>query len=232
MATGLGFKTFTTGEVLTAGDTNGYLMQGVLVFANAAGRDAAITAPAEGQFAYLKDTDGLFYYSGSAWVASAAAAGGMTVLASGSIGSVASLTLSSISGTYKNLQLNLVGVSKAASFYTNLKINSATNLYGNVWLGWIGAYNQRSNSANAFCPLETNNYGGSNTTISLVLFNYAAVGKKIGSGTFFGDDGSGADAAGLISFGNLNTAAITSLTISATGAGNFTAGTYELIGIK
>jgi hypothetical protein len=54
MAAGLGFKTFTTGEVLTAADTNGYLMQGVLVFADAAARDAAITSPAggaEGQFA-------------------------------------------------------------------------------------------------------------------------------------------------------------------------------------
>ena len=67
MAAGLGFKTFTTGEVLTAGDTNGYLMQGVLVFTDAAARDAAITAPAEGQFAYLKDTDITTYYTGSAW---------------------------------------------------------------------------------------------------------------------------------------------------------------------
>ena len=72
MAAGLGFKTFTTGEVLTAADTNGYLMQGVLVFADAAARDAAITAPAEGQFAYTKDTNGLWYYDGSAWVASGA----------------------------------------------------------------------------------------------------------------------------------------------------------------
>ena len=67
MAAGLGFKTFTTGEVLTAADTNGYLMQGVLVFADAAARDAAITAPAEGQFAYLKDTDVTTYYTSSAW---------------------------------------------------------------------------------------------------------------------------------------------------------------------
>jgi hypothetical protein len=59
MAAGLGFKTFTTGEVLTAADTNGYLMQGVLVFADAAARDAAITSPAEGQFAYTKDVNGL-----------------------------------------------------------------------------------------------------------------------------------------------------------------------------
>lgn len=68
MAAGLGFKTFTTGEVLTAGDTNGYLMQGVLVFADAAARTAAITSPQEGQTSYLKDTDVIQVYSGSAWV--------------------------------------------------------------------------------------------------------------------------------------------------------------------
>ena len=67
MAAGLGFKTFTTGEVLTAADTNGYLMQGVLVFADATARDAAITSPEEGQFAYLKDTNVTTYYTGSAW---------------------------------------------------------------------------------------------------------------------------------------------------------------------
>ena len=67
MAAGLGFKTFTTGEVLTAADTNGYLMQGVLVFADATARDAAITSPQEGQFAYLKDTNVTTYYTGSAW---------------------------------------------------------------------------------------------------------------------------------------------------------------------
>jgi hypothetical protein len=72
MAAGLGFKTFVTGEVLTAGDVNGYLMQGVLVFASAAARNAAITAPQEGQFAYTKDTNGLWYYDGAAWVASGA----------------------------------------------------------------------------------------------------------------------------------------------------------------
>jgi len=67
MAAGLGFKTFTTGEVLTAADVNGYLMQGILVFASAAARDAAITSPQEGQFAYLKDTNVTTYYTGSAW---------------------------------------------------------------------------------------------------------------------------------------------------------------------
>ncbi|CAB4162234.1 hypothetical protein UFOVP789_28 [uncultured Caudovirales phage] len=72
MAAGLGFKDFVTGEVLTAADVDGYLMQGIWVFASAAARDAAVTAPAEGNFAFTKDTNGLWYYDGAAWVASGA----------------------------------------------------------------------------------------------------------------------------------------------------------------
>jgi hypothetical protein len=69
MAAGLGFKTFNTGDVLSAADTNGYLMQGVLVFADATARTAAITSPEEGQVSFLKDTNSTEFYDGSAWVA-------------------------------------------------------------------------------------------------------------------------------------------------------------------
>jgi len=72
MAAGLGFKTFLTGDVLTASDVNGYLMQGILVFATEAARNSAITSPQEGQFAFTKDTNSLWYYDGSAYVASGA----------------------------------------------------------------------------------------------------------------------------------------------------------------
>lgn len=67
MAAGLGFKDFVTGEVLTAADVDGYLMQGVWVFASAAARDSTVTSPQEGNFAYLKDTNVTTYYTGSAW---------------------------------------------------------------------------------------------------------------------------------------------------------------------
>jgi len=72
MAAGLGFKDFVTGEVLTAADVDGYLMQNIWVFASTAARDAAVTAPSEGNFAFTKDTDSLWYYNGAAWVASGA----------------------------------------------------------------------------------------------------------------------------------------------------------------
>jgi len=70
---GLGRKTFASGEVLTAANTQGYLMdQSVMVFADEAARTSAIAAPTEGMFSYLSDTDDLEYYSGSAWVAAGA----------------------------------------------------------------------------------------------------------------------------------------------------------------
>ena len=69
MAAGLGYKEFTTGDVLTAADANGYLAsQVVMVFASAAARTSAIASPQEGMISYLKDTDVTQYYSGSAWV--------------------------------------------------------------------------------------------------------------------------------------------------------------------
>lgn len=67
MGAGLGYKDFLAGSVLTAADTNGYLMQGILVFATTAARDAAITSPQEGQFAFIKADDTTYYYTGTAW---------------------------------------------------------------------------------------------------------------------------------------------------------------------
>jgi hypothetical protein len=198
MAAGLGFKDFATGEVLTAADVDGYLMQGIWVFASNAARDAAVTAPAEGNFAFTKDTNSLWYYDGAAWVASgatgdiegvtagvgisgggtsgtvtvtnsmataidakgdliggtgadtfarlavgandtvltadsstatglkwaaAAGGGGMTSIASGSL-SGSGLSLTSISGSYKNLQLVIRGVTTTASADYSLTINN------------------------------------------------------------------------------------------------------------
>jgi hypothetical protein len=64
-----GFKTFTAGAILTAADVNSYLMeQSVPVFATTTARDAAITAPTEGQFCYSTADDCFFVYNGS-WIA-------------------------------------------------------------------------------------------------------------------------------------------------------------------
>lgn len=67
MAAGQGFKTFATGDVLSASDVNGYLMQGIWVFASTAARDAAVTSPQQGNMAFTKDTNTVWKYTGSAW---------------------------------------------------------------------------------------------------------------------------------------------------------------------
>ena len=69
---GAGYKLFNTGDVLTAAQVNTYLMeQSVMVFANAAARTTALSGVvAEGMLSYLKDTDAVEVYNGSAWVSS------------------------------------------------------------------------------------------------------------------------------------------------------------------
>ena len=128
MAAGLGFKTFTVGEVLTAADVNGYLMQGVLVFASEAARNSAITSPQEGQFAFTKDTNSLWYYTGSAWVASGATGdiegvtAGVGITGGGTSGTVTitndmattitasgDIVVGTGSGTYDNLPIGTTG---------------------------------------------------------------------------------------------------------------------------
>ena len=63
---GAGFKLFQDGQVLLASEVNTFMMeQQIMVFADAAARDAAITSPSEGMFAFLKDTDTLMVYTTS-----------------------------------------------------------------------------------------------------------------------------------------------------------------------
>jgi hypothetical protein len=63
---GAGFKLFQDGQVLLASEVNTYMMeQQIMVFADSTARDAAITSPSEGMFAFLKDTDKLTVYTTS-----------------------------------------------------------------------------------------------------------------------------------------------------------------------
>jgi hypothetical protein len=69
-----GYKDFQTGNVLSEGDIDAYLMQGVLVFADASARNTALgtTNNAGGLFAgravYLTTPNTFQVWNGSAWV--------------------------------------------------------------------------------------------------------------------------------------------------------------------
>ena len=65
---GAGFKLFQNGDVLLASEVNTFMMeQQIMVFAGTATREAALTAPTEGMFAFLKDEDKLTFHDGSQW---------------------------------------------------------------------------------------------------------------------------------------------------------------------
>lgn len=65
---GAGFKTFATGDVLTASDVNTYLMQQtVMCFTNTTARDAAISSPSDGMICFLTGSSALQYHDGSSW---------------------------------------------------------------------------------------------------------------------------------------------------------------------
>ena len=65
---GAGFKLFSNGQVLLASEVMDYMMvQQIMVFANATARDAAITSPSEGMFAFIKDEVQLTFFNGTIW---------------------------------------------------------------------------------------------------------------------------------------------------------------------
>jgi hypothetical protein len=212
MAAGLGFKTFATGDVLTAADTNGYLMQGVWVFANAAARTAAVTSPVEGNMSYLSDTNSTEYYSGSAWVAigGGAATSGLNLISTTSLSSVSSQSINScFSSTYTNylVILSTTGTSAAgASFTMKLRASGtdSSSTYGAYLMGLNSAGTTVNNtgSSTSFYLTESHssttagyNYAMVNlinpNLASETLVNIQSLGLTTAAGQFLTTTGSG-----------------------------------------
>ena len=259
MAAPLGFKTFTTGEVLTAADTNGYLMQGVLVFADAAARSAAITSPQEGQTSYLKDTDEIQVYSGSAWVTKSGGfptqtgnagkylttdgtnvswgtitGSAYTSITSGSIGSVTTFTLSSIPSTYKFLRLVLNGVKGTTRLAMRVNSDTGTNYFYKEMS--LDAGRDSGSGGENLIRLHTqyNIYSTNASTWVLDFGNYATTAsvKQITINALFISQLANLPAPIFGSGGwNNEGSAISSITVFTDGD-TITAGTYTLYGVS
>lgn len=65
----MAYKVFENGFPLAASELNNFLMnQSVIVFDSAGNRSSTLSSPTEGMVTYLKDTNSVEYYNGSAWV--------------------------------------------------------------------------------------------------------------------------------------------------------------------
>lgn len=138
------FRVFAAGEVLTAANVNDYLAeQAIATFAGTAARASAITAPTEGQFAYLSDSDSLTFYNGSAWVNAGSAIAG-TALSSGTATSGQVLTANGSGGvSFGNGGLTLINTTSfsAVSSQSINSVFSSTYSRYRILFDFVGSTN-------------------------------------------------------------------------------------------
>jgi hypothetical protein len=235
MAAGSGFKTFATGDVLTAADTNGYLMQGVWVFADAAARTAAVTSPQEGNMSYLKDTNSTEYYSGSAWVAVAGAAGSWTLASTTSMSTTS--TSVTIPTGYK--QISVWVENYQTNGYIGLRFNSvSTSTYRSVTSCVLGASTARmaggTGTSGSLGEGENLLTGNNKNMCVITLTDYENTAAwKIAKVDGIEQGTSGYENLlfnNMVSF--MSTTAITSLQLVNTSGNNWAGGTIYVYGIK
>lgn len=194
---GLGKKTFTAGEVLTAADVNGYLMeQSVMVFGGTAARSSAIPTPSEGMVTYLSDLNDIQAYNGSSWISTGLTAGtttanyGWPIPASGSIASLGTAIDTTVAalpaGALELVSTQTLSASSGISF-SSLTVGTKYRL---IWRGYTSADNVqvqiqfRENTTNKgtgyYGGRVGRDYAGTNEDLSINNANFVGaliVGK-------------------------------------------------------
>jgi hypothetical protein len=231
MAAGQGFKTFVTGEVLTAADTNGYLMQGVNVFASSAARSSAITSPQEGQMSYLKDTDSTEYYSGSSWLPLST---GMTLLSTTTL-STAATDITGISQAYTDLHVVIAKISLSADSAPYIRPND-TQLTINTGVNeTAGTYAAAVNLSELYLTGSTSIHKASNTNFlsHTIIHNYSNSNfRKAVRHTCQYQDTSTNNRATNMSGVFRSDTAISSIKVYSGSAATFGGGTAYIYGVK
>ena len=226
--------TFTAGEILTAANMNISARTGVPVFADSTARDAAFGGTgektlAEGQFAYLEDTNATQYYDGSNWQA-VATAPGLVLISTTTIGSaVASVTVSNaFSSSYDNYKIIVSGGAASVGDNCNLTLGATTTGYyqAAILLSYAGAvtYSGTANGASFVGAVMQNT--------NVLYGNWDLLGPNLAKETNFictyGYTGTTAGGQWRAGFLN-NTTQYTAFTIT-TGSGTLTGGTIKVYG--
>ena len=159
---------FTAGQVLTAAQVT-QINTGIPVFASSTERDAAFGGTgektlAEGQMAYLEDTDETQYYDGTSW--GPVSAGGLTLVSRTTIGSaVSTVTVSNaFSADYDNYKILISGGVASAEGYLKLTFGATTSGYKYQFM--YGAY-AGSGIFTGSSAAAGNLYAGTSTTFGI-----------------------------------------------------------------
>jgi hypothetical protein len=175
---------FTSGQVLTAQQQT-EINTGIPVFADSTARDAAFGGTgektlAEGQFAFLEDTDTTQYYDGSTWQA-VGGASGLTLISSTTIGTtVSSVAITgAFSATYDNYKVILSGGVASTAGSISLQLGATTtgyySGYPRVIYSSAAASNLADNNASSFTRYASGNTNGLAANFELLAPNLASL---------------------------------------------------------
>lgn len=175
---GAGKKIFVQGNVLNASEVNTYLMdQAVMVFADATARDTALPngTRAEGMTCYLKDVDTIYVYTGSAWVAIAAATGSLGAW-TGYTPSLTNMTLGNGTSSCTYIQIG-----KTVHVRGRLAWGSTTSVAGQISLSLPVTAVSSNFVANVTVRAGGVDYGAyfASTTTTLALSALGAAGTYV-----------------------------------------------------
>jgi len=224
-ATGLKYVADTTNYAVAA--------KGDLLVGTAADTLAALTVGANGTTLVADSSEA----TGLKWAA-AAGGGGMTLLASGSIGATG-LTLSSISGDYEQLFLKLMDVVPSVSTGMGLRFNSDTggnySDFANFQSSTSYVTEASGTATRVGLQYEVFRTSANGAIVTCLLKNYSdTIGYKQYEAQSGFLDNPASRPTTVYRVGSwLNENAITSITFFADAGGSFiTSGSYELWGIK
>jgi hypothetical protein len=226
--------TFAAAEVLTAANTN-LLSNGIPVFSGTATRDSSFGGSgekvlAEGQFAYLEDSNTTQYYDGAAWQ-SVGVTPGLVLVKTQTIGSAVSSVevTGAFSSTYDNYLISLEG--GVASTNVGLRLTLGATATGYYFAGTFVQYT--STTVSGQYGGGTNfeiGYGSTNALSAEIVLgspNLAKVTTFRSRGADTGTTGYMNSYSGFLN----NSTQYTAFTI-ATSTGNMTGGVIRVYGYQ
>jgi len=202
---------FTASQILTAEQMNQSARTGVPVFADSSARDAAFGGSgektlAEGQLAYLEDSNVVQYYDGSSWatVGPQTLSSGLNYVTGATFTTVTSVSLpnSTFTSTYANYRL-LFQVT-AYSTDSTLSLRMRASGTDDSAASYIGAFLGVDRNTDATRYLRTNNATslalGTTKSVVLTAISFDVYSPQLANkthllGNIYNTDGSGYQAA-------------------------------------